>query len=137
VKPFARSIFKREDVWGIDASTKDSMLKAFDKIKHAEPFAPPSKEGSWIFPGFDGGGEWGGAAVDPSSGIMYVNASDLPWSLTMIDLPKKDNTDRSMKGIGKQVYQQKCMSCHGQDLKGAGPAYPSLVGIEAIDRYYQ
>ncbi len=129
-KPFARSDFKRADVWGVDELTKDSMLKAFDKIKFAEPFAPPSKEGSWIFPGFDGGGEWGGAAVDPGSGVMYVNASDLPWSLTMIDLPKKDNTDRSMKGIGKQVYQQKCMSCHGQDLKGSGPSYPSLVGVE-------
>ena len=28
--------------------------------------------------------EWGGAAVDPA-GIMYLNGSDIPWILTLVD----------------------------------------------------
>ncbi len=48
-------------------------------------FIPPSKEGVFIFPGYDGGGEWGGSAVDPESGILYVNSSEMPWVLTMVE----------------------------------------------------
>ena len=33
-----------------------------------------------IFPGYDGGAEWGGSAFDPDSGLLFVNANDLPWT---------------------------------------------------------
>ena len=46
-------------------------------------FTPPSESNTFIFPGLDGGGEWGGAAVDPK-GILYVNNSDLPWLVKML-----------------------------------------------------
>lgn len=35
-----------------------------------------------IFPGYDGGGEWGGAAVDPK-GVMYVNSNEMAWIQVM------------------------------------------------------
>ena len=35
-----------------------------------------------IFPGFDGGAEWGGSAMTPS-GVMYVNSNDLVWTSMM------------------------------------------------------
>jgi len=46
-------------------------------------FIPPSKAGTVIFPGFDGGAEWGGPAYDPETGLLYVNANEMPWVLTM------------------------------------------------------
>ena len=99
-------------------------------VKYQTMFAPPSKDGSWIFPGFDGGGEWGGAAVDPESGILYVNASEIPWALTMIDVPKTDAKDQSLKGIGHGIYNTYCIACHGAELKGNGSSFPSLVNID-------
>jgi len=128
-EPFARQKFGPEDVTDISPETHRDMLEKYYKVKHRSMFAPPSKEGSWIFPGFDGGGEWGGAAVDQESGIMYVNSSELPWALTMINVPKKDIADQSLKGVGKAVYNQYCLSCHGPELKGNGPSYPTLVNI--------
>ena len=47
-------------------------------------FDPPSKEGTVIFPGFDGGAEWGGPAFDPTTGLLYVNANEMAWILTMV-----------------------------------------------------
>ena len=44
---------------------------------------PPSKEGTIILPGFDGGAEWGGQAFDPQTGLYYVNANDLAWTGTL------------------------------------------------------
>lgn len=127
-EPFARHKFELEDVSDLTPETHKEMVKKYKQVKHLTPFTPPSKEGSWIFPGFDGGGEWGGAAVDPESGILYVNSSELPWALTMIDVPKKEG-DRSVKALGKSVYNKYCLSCHGPELKGNGSSYPSLLDI--------
>jgi len=37
-----------------------------------------------VFPGFDGGAEWGGSAVDPNTGVLYVNANDIAWTSSML-----------------------------------------------------
>lgn len=128
-EPFARQSFDANDITDISTQSHDEMMEKFRAIKYSHMYAPPSKEGSWIFPGFDGGGEWGGAAVDPETGILYVNSSELPWSLVMIDVPKKE-ADLSMKANGKNIYNKYCLTCHGEELKGIGSAYPSLIGIE-------
>jgi quinoprotein glucose dehydrogenase len=128
-EPFARHRFGPEDVTNLTPETNAEMMERYKKVKYRDMFAPPSKESSWIFPGYDGGGEWGGAAVDPESAILYVNSSELPWTLTMVDIPGK--TDHSLKGIGRSVYGKYCMTCHGPDLRGNGSSYPSLLNISA------
>ena len=76
-----------------------------------------------IFPGFDGGAEWGGSAFDPETGLLYVNANDLAWTSSL--------AENSAGNSGRQVYLTKCAVCHGDDLTGAPPQLPSLVGIGA------
>jgi len=119
-EPFARQKFDPEDVTDLTPEAHKEMMEKYKKVKYRISFTPPSKESVWIFPGFDGGGEWGGSAVDPESGILYVNSSELPWALTMIDVPKG-------KDAGKSVYSTYCIACHGPDLKGNGSTIPSLV----------
>lgn len=126
---FARQKFGPEDVSDLTPETHAELMEKFNKVKYRAQFSPPSKESSWIFPGYDGGGEWGGSAVDPESGILYVNSSEMPWILTMIDVPGKSN-DLSLKGIGQSVYGRYCVTCHGPELKGNGTSYPSLLNLE-------
>ncbi|WP_347157542.1 PQQ-binding-like beta-propeller repeat protein [Pontibacter chitinilyticus] len=128
-EPFARQKFGPEDVTDISPETHRDMLAKYKKIKYRTMFAPPSKAGGWIFPGFDGGGEWGGAAVDLESNILYVNSSEVPWALTMIDVPKENTAEPTLQSAGKVVYNSYCIACHGPDLKGNGSSYPSLVNI--------
>ena len=33
-----------------------------------------------VFPGYDGGAEWGGAAFDPETSLLYVNANEMAWT---------------------------------------------------------
>ena len=47
-----------------------------------------AREGTVIFPGFDGGAEWGGSAFDPQTRLLYVNANEMPWILEMREVPK-------------------------------------------------
>ncbi len=128
-EPFARQKFGPEDVTDLTPEAHKEMMEKYKMVKYQTMFAPPSKDGSMVFPGFDGGGEWGGAAVDPESGILYVNASEIPWALTMIDVPKTDANDQSLKGVGHDIYNKYCIACHGAELKGNGSSFPSLVNI--------
>lgn len=128
-EPFARQSFTAGELTDISPEARQEMAEKFAQVKYSALFAPPSKEGSWIFPGFDGGGEWGGAAVDPESGVLYVNCTELPWILTMIDVPKVTPSESGMNTLGKGVYNQYCISCHGPELKGNGASFPSLVDI--------
>jgi quinoprotein glucose dehydrogenase len=79
-------------------------------------FEPPSERGIIVFPGFDGGAEWGGAAFDPDSALLFVNSNEMPWIVRLIP-----NNDASL-------YKVNCASCHRDDRKGS-PSAPSLEGI--------
>jgi quinoprotein glucose dehydrogenase len=92
-------------------------------------FHPPSKKGTVIFPGFDGGAEWGGPAYDPETNLLYINSNEMPWILTMVDQQNKAKKTETNFSAGKRLYQKNCMACHGRDLKGTGNN-PSLVGVE-------
>jgi quinoprotein glucose dehydrogenase len=127
-EPFARQHFGPEDVTDINPETHKVMMEKYNKVKYNAMFTPPSKDGDWIFPGFDGGGEWGGAAVDPESKIMYIDNSELPWAQVMIDVPKTTG-DHTLQGMGHAIYNKYCISCHGPELKGNPPAFPSLVNV--------
>ncbi|MCE7060017.1 PQQ-binding-like beta-propeller repeat protein [Dyadobacter sp. CY343] len=109
------------------APDRDSLKMKFKTYKKAL-FAPPSKEGTIIMPGFDGGAEWGGAAADPNEGILYVNSNEMAWILTMKDTPKA--SEMSSLSPGEKVYTTYCTTCHGPQRQGnAKSGYPSLVDI--------
>ena len=84
------------------------------------PFAVDKQTVS--FPGFDGGAEWGGPAVDPHSGVIYINANDLAWTGGL--------TENKPGSPGQVLYQTQCAICHGGDRLGNPPAFPTLVDID-------
>jgi quinoprotein glucose dehydrogenase len=91
-----------------------AVLERFRKYSSGF-FSPPSFEGTIIFPGVDGGAEWGGAAFDPSTAVLYVNSIEMAWIVKLIE-----NNDASL-------YKSKCATCHREDRKGG--TGPSLVDI--------
>lgn len=127
--PFVRQILREEDLNTLvpDSSYRD-IKERLTGYKTGNMFNPPSKEGTVIFPGFDGGAEWGGPAYDPESGILYVNASEMPWILTMVDVKRDDNKNETNLEAAKRIYTSTCMNCHGSDRQGAG-SYPSLIAV--------
>jgi len=128
-KPFVRQILNKDDLNNLvpDSSYQD-IKKRLASYKTGNMFNPPSKEGTVIFPGFDGGAEWGGPAVDPSTGILYVNASEMPWVLTMIDVKNDEKINETYLQAGQRLYVKRCVACHGPERKGGGN-YPSLIDV--------
>ncbi|RPD41171.1 PQQ-binding-like beta-propeller repeat protein [Chitinophaga barathri] len=128
--PFVRQLFTEADLnYLLPDSSLAEVKRRWASYKRSHMFEPPSKEGTVIFPGFDGGAEWGGPAFDPETGILYVNASEMPWVLQVVDAPKEELKKETNLQAGKRLYRAHCMSCHGRELEGGG-AYPALVNIQ-------
>lgn len=122
--PFVRQLFTDNDINSLDPETRLYVTNRLKTIRRSHMFEPPSLEGTMILPGFDGGGEWGGAAFDSRTGILYVNGNEMGWVLTMFR--KSGGEDNSW---GRTMYLNHCAGCHGRDLQGAPPQYPALTDV--------
>lgn len=121
--PFARQAFTKDEITDISPEAHASVQERLAGLHFGGQFLPPSTEGTVIFPGFDGGGEWGGAAFDPATGWLYVNSNEMPWILTLVDLTVPNS-------FGRQVYLRHCAICHRDDLKGEPEGgVPPLGGL--------
>ena len=124
--PFARQGVT-EDI--LTTRTPEAHAWAVQKFKTfagggGGQFVPPRLDKLLVaLPGANGGGEWGGPAVDPTTGVLYVNANETPRFIGLV-LP------RAPASAGERVYQQRCLSCHGVNGEGTPPDLPGLVGAE-------
>jgi len=114
--PFSRQQLTRADLTTRTKAAHAAALKLFEQYGTKHPFDPPNDRGSIMFPGVDGGGEWGGPAFDPKTGLLYVNANEMAWLLKLV--PRSD----------KSLYAANCASCHGDDRRGTAMA-PSLIDV--------
>jgi len=100
-------------VWAVDQ---------FQKSRSDGQFVPFSVgKDTVIFPGFDGGAEWGGPAVDPKTATIYINSNEMAWMAALAE-----NTDSTGP---KGTYMSQCSVCHGDTMTGSPPAIPSLIGV--------
>lgn len=130
-EPFMRQTFTEADLNDLlPPASFDTIRKQFHRYQKGHMFTPPSREGSIFFPGLDGGAEWGGPAVDPATGILYVNANEIPWVITIADVEKSNTVKETYAIAGKRLYLNHCSSCHGVNREGGGN-YPALTGIES------
>jgi len=124
--PFARQRLTEEMLTTRTPEAHRAVLDVFRKLRSDHTWAPPTREGTVIFPGYDGGGGWGGQAFDPATGLLYVNSNEMAWILRLVErrrAPRQTTASR--------LYEQYCASCHRPDRKGTPPEFPSLEGMSA------
>jgi quinoprotein glucose dehydrogenase len=122
--PFTRQRFAPEMITRRTPEATRAVRERLAALRTA-PFEAPSLEGSLLYPGTDGGAEWGGAAFDPASGLLFVNANEIGAVLRLVELTGEAD--------GRALYLEKCGGCHGGDLTGTNNG-PSLAGVvERLD----
>jgi quinoprotein glucose dehydrogenase len=125
--PFTRQRFTEDLITTRTPAAAQAVRARWQGLRKGGEFDPPSLQGTILFPGMDGGAEWGGTAYDPRSGLLYVNANEMAWVVKLAEREMPDGRPVS----GKALYGRYCASCHGTDLRGNPPEFPSLAGISA------
>jgi quinoprotein glucose dehydrogenase len=123
--PFARQQFTEDLITKRTPAAEQAVREEWLKLRKRGEYDPPSTQGTILFPGMDGGGEWGGVAFDPASGLMYVNANEMAWRMKLAERKMPDGRPTT----GRALYLRYCASCHRADFKGIPPEFPSLVDI--------
>ena len=119
--PYARQRLTADMLTTRTPEAHAQAAAAFAGFASEGPFAPlRTDRQTVVFPGFDGGAEWGGQAIARGRGILYINANDIAWT---------GGLARVSQGGAAAVYQQNCAGCHGLDRKGSPPEFPSLEGV--------
>ena len=122
--PFARQELTETTLTTRTPEAHEWAVRAFRTFRNAGQFYPLAVDKQTVvFPGFDGGAEWGGPALDPVNEILYVNANEMAWTGGLVFTAKAGSP-------GESIYQRQCAACHGIDRAGSPPAFPSLVDIE-------
>ena len=99
-------------------------LEQFRSFRNGGEFVPFTVgKDTVVFPGFDGGAEWGGPAVDPQTSVIYINANDLAWTGALAESTNSTGA--------RALYQTQCGICHGDNRAGSPPALPSLIGVNS------
>ena len=123
--PFARQALTEAMLTNRTPEAHAAVLARFRQVRSAGPYAPLTlNQKTVVFPGFDGGAEWGGAAVDPKRGILYINANDVP-SLGSL----AENRIDPKATHAELLYKEQCSACHRITRQGTPPDMPSLIDL--------
>ena len=123
--PLARQQLTADDLTTRTPEANRWAREQFAAMRSDGPFKPLTVGiDTTIYPGLDGGAEWGGPAWDPDTGLLYVNANEMSW---LGSLAPNDNG----RNTGKTIYLRECAACHRDDLQGSPPQFPALAGLGA------
>jgi glucose dehydrogenase len=122
-EPYARQELTESMLTTRTPAAHDWAVKEFHTFRSGGQFYPMVIGGQQtvVFPGFDGGAEWGGPAIDPLHAIIYINETEMVWTGGL--------GASTASSPGEALYQSQCAMCHGIDRAGSPPAFPSLVNL--------
>jgi quinoprotein glucose dehydrogenase len=72
------------DAWGATPGGRDACATLIGGLRSEGLFTPPSVRGTIASPGWAGGVNWGGIAVDPQRQLAIVPVMDLPMQVALI-----------------------------------------------------
>jgi quinoprotein glucose dehydrogenase len=120
--PLSRQMLTEDDLTHRTPEAHQWALEHFRKFNYQGQFTPNMVGvDTLMFPGWNGGGEWGGVGFDPKTHVAYINANDFGLTESLFK-----NTAGSS---GRATYMRQCSACHGQDRAGSPPLVPPLVDI--------
>jgi quinoprotein glucose dehydrogenase len=120
--PYARQLLTENLLTNRTPEAHQWAVARFRELRSDGQFVPLSLgKATVVDPSFEGGAEWGGPAVDPETGIIYINSNNY----ASVGVMAKHEGGPS----GRAVYLSQCSACHGENLAGSPPQFPSLIDI--------
>lgn len=122
-KPFARQHVTRNEMFGVTWIDKIACQRQLDDMRNEGPFTPASLKGSLQLPSPIGGGNWGGAAMDPARQLLIVRATNLGIVWRLREVPEEER--KNLPPDFLNLYQP----MHGTPYAMTGGAMMGPFGV--------
>jgi quinoprotein glucose dehydrogenase len=132
------------DMWGMTPFDQLWCRIQFRQAAYQGIYTPPTTDRHWIqYPGYNGGSDWGGIAVDPVRGIIVANYNDMPNYNRLLTREEADargiapiNAPGGAVGSGAQAGSPYAIEVNAgwrQEWTGLLCSQPPYGGIRAIE----
>jgi len=123
----ARRELAEKDMWGMSPIDQMACRIQFRKASYKGIYTPPTVDQRWIqYPGYNGGSDWGGIAVDPQRGVIIANYNDMPNYNRLV--PREEANEKGWVPHGEPTPAK---ARGGSLAEGAGD--PQMGAPYAID----
>jgi quinoprotein glucose dehydrogenase len=129
--PFARQSFTVKDLSEfLEPAEREQVTREMLSAHNQGLFTPPGLGNTVEMPGNNGGVNFGGTAVNPGTGDLYVVSKDLP-AMLKLELASEVSQAGSPEEQSRSIFVANCSLCHGAHGEGKPPGIPSLVGVSS------
>ncbi|MFI5245418.1 MAG: pyrroloquinoline quinone-dependent dehydrogenase [Gemmatimonadales bacterium] len=100
-RPLAPQGLTPGDAWGVTFIDRGACRRRMASLRSEGIFTPPALRGTIEYPGFIGGMNWGGVAVDAARGVLVANTNRLAGVVTLIprDSPEAKAKNREWTAL--------------------------------------
>jgi len=92
-----------DDAFDLTPELKAEAQAEMRKYRLGPLYSPPSLQGTWMRPGVIGGANWGGGALDPETGILYVKSTNQPAIARLKKVDKPVAGELEADYVGEQL----------------------------------
>ena len=146
--PYARQKMTRDELTTVTPESRAYCSKLIDGAVFGETFTPIGLKPTVLFPGTNGGANWGGASFDPATQILYVNSMEIGFIQQIAKRPDGQDTvpyrARGKATPNSRFWDNKLIPCQKPpwgfltaiDLNTGEFRWRSVLGVidELVDR---
>lgn len=115
----ARPDLTERDMWGMSPIDQMICRIGFRQAAYEGVYTPPTSDRRWIqYPGYNGGSDWGGVAVDPRRGVIIANYNDMPNYNRLV--PREEANERGWFPRGDPRLEEQTPGGVATGAEGAG-----------------
>jgi len=98
--PYVRQTFSFDELTDVTPESRAECLKLAEGAVTGPMFRPNGLENTIMYPGTNGGANWGGGSWDPESGLLFVNSMDVGHVWRMVERPEGSAIPYRIQGRG-------------------------------------
>jgi quinoprotein glucose dehydrogenase len=108
----ARQSFSMDDLTDVTPESRSECMEILKQACIGQFFEPAGLQYTVLFPGTNGGPDWGGGSVDPDSNLLFVNSMDVGQVVRMVKTPGGSPVPYNAQALqGERFWDSKHYPC--------------------------
>lgn len=128
--PFSEQGVTLEDAFDLTPALRDAAREQLAKYRLGPLYTPPSMQGTVMRPGVIGGANWGGGAVDPATGMLYVKSSSNNAAILRLVEPDRSPSNPRRDEVDADLINRSPSTTFMNGLPLLKPPYGHLTAID-------